>query len=598
MKKIRTILLGIGIIAALLYGLARMATPPAEPTAAEHDTSPKPPAEYPADFEQKLRSVPHIHIRLHREEELPADIVWVQPGDFPEIGSDKAKKGGTLRLCNVGPYPANFLAFGSPSPQFFHYNLFDCIEVPLVRTHPDTGEEIPGLAEQWAEHDGKLWFRLNSKARYSNGRPVRARDFALYLCMQHELGNVAPSHRISSLEVYGDSVLAVRTSQCAVIPFATAAAHLHPAEPGFYKEFGSDYRTRYAHRIPPTTGAYTVGRIQRGRMLSLERNKNWWAAELRGFRYTCNIDTIEHHFLTDEAQAWEFFLRGKLDIMQTRNIVAWQDYLRQADANIAQHRIDLMYPMPPYGIALNAAALPDIQLRQGVMHAMDMQHAMNIIFRGDAERLPQFSTGYHHLPHRTPHYTYSPEKARAAFTAAGYTESGPDGILRKKDGTKLSIRLAFSPSQKISTLVNLLSQSAAACGLEIIPEPLPWQHCAKLIKEEKHEMLFWATVATSPIPDYRRHFHSEAKGDDAPFCLRNEMMDTAIATVESAANAAEAKQACAEVDLLIHSLAIWLPGWMENKANVAAWPHVHFPRTGYRTYDVADSHVLWISSEK
>lgn len=108
-------------------------------------------------------------------------------------------------------------------------------------------------------------------------------------------------------------------------------------------------------------------------------------------------------------------------------------------------------------------------------------------------------------------------------------------------------------------------------------------------------MLFWATVATRPIPDYRRNFHSEATGDDAPFCLHDAEMDAAIRKVESAQTPEETRIACAEVDELIYRLAIWLPAWMENRAHIAAWPHIKLPQSGYRTYDVVDSHILWVS---
>ena len=59
-----------------------------------------------------------------------------------------------------------------------------------------------------------------------------------------------------------------------------------------------------------TTGAYVIGRCERGRLIELRRNPHWWAADLRYRRYTCNADSIEHHFLTDEAQAWELLCGG------------------------------------------------------------------------------------------------------------------------------------------------------------------------------------------------------------------------------------------------------------------------------------------------
>lgn len=596
MKKACFLSMGVILTCAVLYLLAYMATPASAPPVAAVSVQHLPPAPYPSDFEEQLERMSSLKISLKQATDIPQNISWECGSVFPEIGSPQAVKGGTLRVSNVGPFPANFLAFGSPAPQFFHYNLFDRVNVPLVRKHPDTGQTIPGLAEAWAEHDGMLWFRLNPAARYSNGRPVRAGDFALSAYMREQVGDIALSHIAAELILFGDSVLAIKPLKKTLFPHLAVAAALHPAEPGFYAEFGSDYQTRYQNRIPPTTGAYTVGKFQRGRLIGLVRNDSWWAKDLPGFRFTCNADVIEHHFLTDEAQVWELFLRGKLDLLQTRNIVAWQEYLKNADARIIQHRFEVSLPMPPYGIALNAQALPHVDLRRGLMYAMDMQRAMNVIFRGDAERLPRFSYGFRHLNYQIPQYQYHPEQARKHFAAAGFTHQGSDGILQQADGTRLSIRLAFTPSEKVNTLVSLLAQSAADCGAEIVAEPLPWQHCADAVNKGQHQMLFWATMPSADTPNYRQFFHSTARGEDAPFCLNDARLDALIEQTEQADTLAAAAEACEKVDTYIHDLAIWLPGWMENRVNIATWPHVHLPQGCYATYDIIESHTFWLSN--
>ena len=578
----------------LLYGLAIMAQPKELTSLTAIEVQQAPPAPYPSDFDTQLAHMSSLKIQRHSES--PEDIPWQTSSDFPEIGSPLARKGGTLRLSNDGAFPANFLAFGSPTPQFFHYNLFDKIDVPLIRQHPDTGEMIPGLADAWAQHHGMLWYRLNSLARYSNGRPVRASDFALGAYLREKTGERAMGTVITELHIYGDNVLAVKLHKDCYKPFLKAATVLHPAEPGFYADFGNNYQKLYQNRVPPTTGAYTIGNVQQGKLITLVRNKSWWAKDLPGFRYTCNADCIEHHFFTLESQVWELFLKGQLDILQTRNIAVWQEKLKDADTRINQQRFILNYPMPPYGIALNAQALPNINLRRGLLHAMDMQQAMNVIFRGDVERLKQFATGYRNIPAINTSYQYNPEMARAYFQAAGYTECGTDGILKRKDGTRLSIRLTYTQSAKNDTLISLLAQSASACGAEIIPEPLPSQSCAERIHNQQYHMTYWATTAGAYTPDYRRSFHSSSRGADAPFCLKDKEMDKAIEAFETAMTPTDIAETASEVEQLIYERAVWLPGWMENRANIATWPHVHFPQSSYSTYDLVESHIFWLSN--
>ena len=556
------------------------------------------PAPYPADFVERLGRVQGIALAVRERVELPAGLAWQNGAGEPEIGDAAAQKGGRLRVSNVGPYPAHFLAFGG-TPQFFLYSLFTTVELPLVARHPQTGADIPGTAQQWALQGDKLYLRLHPAARYSNGRPLRAADYVLGALLRAECGDAGFEQlreAASSLVACGDDVLVLTLRQRARSA-AAASTLLHAAEPAFYAEFGSDYRTRYADRVPPTTGGYTLGRTERGRMAELVRVRDWWAKDLPFYRHTCNVDGIEHHFLTDEAQAWEFLLRGKLDLLQTRNVSTWRQRFPELEA-AGLHTTSLRaeYPMPPYGIALNAEALPSAELRRGLLHAMDMDAAVALLFCGEGERLPTFHTGYGRLtPRNTPRPAYDPAAARAAFAAAGYAEAGEDGILCTAAGERLSVRLTYTPNDKTSTLAAVLAQSARRCGAEIVPEPVAWQQAARQQEEGRCHMLFWATVAPAePAP--ARFFGSRAAGYDAPFRLHDERVDSLIAAYEQAEGTEARAAALAAVDARLSELSVWLPGWKENRIYAAHTPRLRFPRAfAPAQYELTETHLYWIA---
>ncbi len=611
MKRLVFILLPLLALAALAAYLATGRPGEALPQA-ETVGKPLPPAAYPADMWQQCARLAGVAVGQGDEAALPANIPWQNGAGEPELGDPRARKGGRVRLSNVGPFPDNWLAFGSPTPQFFHYSLFTMVEMPLVGIHPVTRREIPALAEAWAQQGRLLWYRLDPQARYSNGRPVRAADVALGLLLRARVGAAewgACRRLVESVQVYGERVIAVRLREGQALPLAAAqvGALLMPAEPGFYAEAAGDYRERYRYRIPPTTGAYTVGRVERGRLVELVRVRNWWAKDKRFYRHRFNVDAVEHHFLADEAQAWELFLRGRLEVMQTRNIVAWQRYLEGAAAveqgHIIPHEFKADYPMPPYGIALNASRLPNIDLRRGIMQALDMDRAVALLFRGEGERVATFHSGYGELsPKETPAYSYDTAAARACFAAAGYTEAGADGILRRADGTRLSLRFSYTPSEKLSALVAVLVPSAAACGLELVPEALDWQQWSAQVRERRHELTFWAGMAASPLPEPARFWASEAQGEDAPFALKDAEVDAALKRYEQAEGEAARAAALAALDRLIHARALWLPGWKENCVRLAAWSQVRFPDVpGCRfstptPYDVMEAHLYWVAS--
>ncbi len=602
-------LLPLFLLAALAAGWLAVGQKERIPRPAEL-AGPQPPAAYPADLWEQLARLPGVAVSRGEVAELPEGLHWQTGEQEPDIGDPAARKGGRVRLSNVGPFPDNMLAFGSPTPQFFHYSLFTMVEMPLVGIHPVTRREIPGLAEAWAVQGREVFYRLNPRARYSNGRPVRASDVVLGLLLRARVGAAeweGLRRQVEGVRVLGEAVLVVRLREASLRPLAAArlSSLLQPAEPGFYAEAVGDFRALYRDRVPPTTGGYTVGHVERGRLIELVRVQDWWAKNERYQRYRCNVDAIEHHFLTDEAQAWEFFLRGRLDVMQTRNVVAWQRYMERAAAveqgRIIPRRFAAEYPMPPYGVALNASRLVDLNLRRGVMQALDMDRAVALLFRGEAERLARFHTGYGELSSALiPQYRYAPAAARACFAEAGFTEVGADGILRRADGTRLSLRFSYTPSEKLSALLGVLLPSAAACGLELVPEPLSWQQWSEQLRERRHELTFWAGMAASPLPEPARFFASRARGGDAPFAVQDAGLDAAISRYEQAEGDAARRAALAEVDRMVYERALWLPGWKENLVRLAAWQHVCFPDVpGCRfstpsPYDVMEAHLYWV----
>lgn len=589
----------LAIPALLLWAVPRTLSPSAAPSAAAAaDTRPAP---YPNDWRERAARVGGLRLCWGTEEEIPADLQQQDGAGQPDIGSPRAVLGGRVRLSCPGPYPAHWLRFGSTQPQFFHDNAFRAVDIPLVMRHPQTGASLPGTAATWAVRGQQVFFFLREGVRYSNGRPLRAGDYLLGALLRAECGDGGAqrlAEEAEELRVYGDAALSLTLRHPSPSPEQSAAALLTAAEPAFYAAFGSDYRERYAQRIPPTTGGYRVGRCERGRLVVLERVRNWWGREQPYLRHSCNADAVEYHFLTDEAQAWEFLLRGRLDALQTRNLTAWHRRAEECEA-AGLRRVQLRaaeYPLPPYGIALNARTLPDVQLRRGLLHALDMGRATELLFRGEAERAAKLFEGYGPLsaPEGEPP-RYDPAAARAAFAAAGYTQAGSDGILRRPSGEPLRVRLLYTPNEKVSTLVQVLVAGARRCGAELVPDAQPWQSAAQQVQEGRHELLFWATCADTPLPRPRRLLHSSATGYDAPFGARDAALDALIEHYETAPDA----EALTAIEQRVRELALWLPGWRENQVYLLHAPRLHLPSeqegifTAAAPYELGQAMLYW-----
>ncbi len=541
------------------------------------------PAPYPVEFEQRLSRVAGLCLELNAP--LPDALPWRDASGQPAVGNPEAVRGGCVRLCNAGPFPAHFHRFGGGAAQFFHQNLAAATDIPLVAKHPISEQTTAGVAEAWCSVGNTHYFRLNPKVFYNNGRPVRAADYllaALLQAEQHCVEYEALAEAAVALRTHGEHILSITLRK--PMRIEDAAALLTPAEPGFYADFDSRYRETYAQRIPPATGPYHVSKVQRGRLIELQRPQHWWGDNIPLCRHRFNALALEYHFLNSEAQVWEFFLRGELDALQTRNIAAWQE--RLADhPSLPTLVYDAEYPMPPYGIALNARTLPNRDLRRGLLQAMDMDRAVELMMRGEGQRLTTFHTGYGKAtPKETPQYRFNPSAARECFAAAGYTESGSDGILRKPDGTRLSVRLLYSPSEKISALLANLIRSAADCGAEIVPEPVPWQVCQRRLQERSHQLVFWAVPAPDR-PNPALFFAPDAAPDFSPFSLDSPEMNDALQ-----------RGNLAEIDRLVYELAVWLPGWKENRVYLAHQPRLRIAPSPW-CFDALDAHLFWVADK-
>ncbi len=571
-------------------------------------------AAYPEEMLDYFKKLKGIQINISPKQELPSHLIWECGLNEPEIGDPSALKGGTMRIINAGPFPQHLRPFGGTQLVFFNFTLYKNIELQLIARHPNTGNIIPALAEQWAVDGRKVYFKLNPNARYSNGQAVRAQDFLLGIYLrcspyaQDPFALAALEQRLEAVESIGDHILCVTLKESSILAPYLASELLHADEPSFYAEYGPDYLERYSNRPAPTTGGYTLYSqdLIRGRQVTLSRVKDWWAKDLPYYRNSCNVDAIEINFLSDEAQLWEFFLSKRIDFIQSRNVGTWRQRLECPAAwqgQIEKRVFKSDYPMPPYGIYLNCATLPELKLRQGIMQSLDMDAAISLIFQGEAERLSCFSEGYGQLsPKDIPTYNYEPAKARQLFQELGYSQVGSDGILQKPDGTRLSFQLSFTPSDKISTLIHVLCEQARAAGLEITPNPAPWQTTAKLVETKQYQLAFWADVAASPLPKLGTLFHSryiDSYGKNL-HTVKDARLDQAIEDMEEASNMEELAIATRNANLRIAELAVWLPAWKENTAYIASWRHLRFPNTQHchfahpTPYEVLEAHLYWL----
>lgn len=558
------------------------------------------------------------------EADLPANLQWQTGAQEPELGDPRAIKGGTLRLALQRSFPNTLRVFGPNSNNATRRYIYDDIDLPLVRIHPGTGALIPGTADRWAVSPGgkTVYFHIDPNARFSNGDPLTTRDFIASLFIRTSPYSAEPFYNdfylsnFSRIAVYGEHTIAVTLTTAR--PYAAFYASAIPAAcTRFYAEFGPDYPTRYLWRAVPTTGGYAVdpeGMVM-GRQLMLSRVQNWWAASRKYTRYSCNVDHIVYSFIAEESKIRELFRIGELDVLSARDADFWYEGLEIDPVHkgyIQRVLFCNLWPRNCFGFHLNCSRPPfdDKNVRLGFHHALNIQAVINTLYRGDYRRGSSYFSGFGAFTN--PHIRalpFDPEKARAYFAAAGFTQEGTDGILHREDGTRLQVVVSSRIDSTYAAAMNILREDAARCGLDLRFDQMDDTVFYLKVKNKQYAASIFSWGFTPPVPDASQFFLSQYayKPDGSPLpgtsnitATASPELDRAIYRARSATNEQEAIAAQHEVQQRIADTASWVPGWSSWYWRFAQWRWVRWPHTKElrfcppRYYDPLDSHLYWI----
>ena len=566
------------------------------------------------------------YFRFGKPEEVPEGLVWEDGMQHEEIGDPAAKKGGTFRI-DMRSFPPTLRPFGDNSNNSFRSSLYDDIDMPLVGLHPKSMEMIPGLADQWAvSDDGRtVYFRISDEATYSDGIPVRAKDFLFgsYIRISDDIVNPYAKQyyreNIAGLVAYDDKTLSISLPEAQIYAPATVGS-LTPSPPHFYAEYGPDFTERYQWKFPPTTGAYEVKDedIVKGVSVTQRRVKNWWAKDRKYYKYRFNPDRVVHIVVRDEAKALELFRAGELDTFDVTRPEYWYEKTEVEpvfNGYIERFTFYNQWPALPRGIYINVSKplLEERDVRIGIQHAMNWQKVIDVIFRGDFQRLDAFNQGY--LLFSDPSIKalpFSISAARSAFRKAGFVQTGRDGILRRRDGTKLSISLTYPAIPIYDRMFAILREEAKNCGFDLRLDSLEPTVSYKKVMQKQHEMNYGAWVITPPTPDFYQFLHSsnarDERGNLKPqtnnlFAWGREDTDVLSEKVRFALTEEELRQAAFKLQNIIHDEAIFVPAYTTDFIRMASWRWLRWPdceETRFCppiVYEPIEASVHWIDEE-
>ncbi|MBK1853488.1 hypothetical protein JO972_00800 [Verrucomicrobiaceae bacterium 5K15] len=573
------------------------------------------------EFRQSLGD----YFDFKEESELPDGLQWEDGMDQPEIGDPRAIKGGAFRYF-ISMFPATVRPFGKEANNSFRSYIYDDIEVATVGLHPKTMKVIPGTARRWAlSEDGRtVYYELDPDARYNDGEPIPAKDYMVGIYVRVSDNVVAPYEKqyyreqYAQVTSYGDKYLAVSLPESK--PLMPYFAALRPAPSHFYKDYAADYVDFYQWKVQPHAGPYYVRDedIVKGVSITLTRDKDWWAKDKKYYRYRFNPDKLVYTTIRDISKAYELFRAGQLDIFGLTQPDYWYEKSEidpVFDGYIERYKFYTQYPRVPRGAYLNLdrPILKNRDTRIGICHALNWQKVIDIVFRGDYSRLQQYSEGYGDLTNpNVKAREFSVTKAREYFAKAGYTEEGPDGILRKPSGERLAVTLSYAKVSYYPNVVAILKEEAKKAGMDLRADDQEGTVFYKTVMQKEHDMVIWGWGATPPFPRYYEGFHSknayDSLGNAKPqtnniTSYADEEMDKLTLNTRYARTVEEVKSNSWRIQEKIHDEALFSPGWVTSFVRLGSWRWVRWPDTEETPFNVPiiylpnESYVFWIDSE-
>lgn len=560
--------------------------------------------------------------------QIPADLKWQYGLDQPLIGDARATKGGTVNFLAYDSFPPTLCGFGANSNTMFRAKLYDEIDMGAVSLHPTSKKTIPQLAEAWAVGpDGRsVFFKLDAKARYSDGVKVRAVDFAqaMYLRMSEYSKDAFSrdyfSQNYLGITIYDDLHWSISLPRPRL--FMEFFCSFSPAPGHFYQEFGADFVTRYQWRVPPTTGAYELEQqgFELGRKVALKRVKDWWAAKQRYTQYAFNPDRLVYFFVAEESKALEMFRSAQIDVFLLNRPDLWyekSDVEQVHKGYIHRATFYNIFPKGPFGIYLNTTKAPfnNLDMRKGFAHAMDMQRVIDSVFRSDASRMNSYSEGFGVFTNnalKAPQF--DSRLAREYFAKAGYDKVDAEGYLCDSAKNRLRVELTYSSSSPATdAMVNLLRQQAKLCGLELQLDVLDSAVCFKKVMEKRHQATVWSWATVPPMPSEHQDFHSlfaydehgRPKSDTNNITgMADPAMDAATMRQRFASDLQQGIAASHEIQQLVADSYVWVPGYCYDFVRIGYWNWIKWPDSAETKFshpscwEPCESYLYWVDEKQ
>jgi peptide/nickel transport system substrate-binding protein len=339
---------------------------------------------------------PSPGIAMHGEPVLPPGFTAL-----PYVNPD-APKGGQLVQGALGTFDSinPFIIKGEAAISLRGY----VVESLLARSY-DEPFTLYGLLAKSVETDDArsfVTFRLDPRAKFSDGHPVTAEDviFSWQLLRDHGRPNLHSYYvKVSKAEALDERTVRFDLSsandrandrELPLILGLMPVLPKHAIDPATFEQ------TTFKPLIG--SGPYVIAQVDPGRNVTLKRDSAYWGRDLAINKGLWNFDTLRYDFYRDENSAFEAFKRGLYDVTVETDPARWEtvyDFPAVRDHRVIKEAFPTGLPQGMLGFVFNTRrpVFADIRVREAISFLFDFEWINRTFFYGHYRRSTSYFAG-------------------------------------------------------------------------------------------------------------------------------------------------------------------------------------------------------------
>jgi microcin C transport system substrate-binding protein len=241
----------------------------------------------------------------------------------------------------------------------FSASIMSMLFEPLAELHSTENRSVGVLASAWEiSEDGMSYsFKMDSRARWSDGKPVTAYDVQFYYDVIMDPKNLTPIFKVGLSRLERPEVLdslnfTVKAKDPHWGNFWEAAGMV--AFPKHVWE-GKDFNS-IRFEFPVVSGPYAIKQMKIDRALELVRREDWWGRQKNYNAGKYNFNKITYRFMEDRNKALEALKKGDFDAYPIYTSAIWinqTDFDAVSKGYVLKNKVFNEEPKGFQGFALN-----------------------------------------------------------------------------------------------------------------------------------------------------------------------------------------------------------------------------------------------------